>query len=87
MDIGTTVNESTTALLSDGLTHAEQQIEDQSVAEQLRMCRQAAFPIKVLAKGLDPQLHKASASVESDKVHILNSIIGKEAADLDDEPE
>mmetsp|Transcript_130491 Transcript_130491/g.278818 ORF Transcript_130491/g.278818 Transcript_130491/m.278818 type:complete len:1072 (+) Transcript_130491:111-3326(+) len=41
------------------------------------------FPLDVIAEGLRLQLHKAQASVESDRVHILNCIAGRP---LDSEP-
>ena len=82
LDIGTTLpGTSKAALLTDGLTPAE---SADYRGDQLRVCRQASFPLEVLGKGLLPELHLAQASMDADRRHILNSIAG--APDLEADP-
>ena len=44
------------------------------------------FPYELILKALTIQIEDAEASVEADRVHILNTIIGKSTADLNDNP-
>lgn len=45
--------------------------------------REKSFPYSVLSKALTIKIEDADATVEADRVHILNSIIGKSSNDLD----
>ena len=44
------------------------------------------FPYKVIAKSLNIKVEKVDASVEADRIHILNSIIGISGNDLNQPP-
>jgi len=44
------------------------------------------FPYDVISKALNISVENAEASVNDDRVHILNSIIGKSTADINDPP-
>ena len=48
--------------------------------------REARFPPELQRKGIALQLEGGEASVASDRTHILNSLVGRAAADLDREP-
>jgi len=48
--------------------------------------REKSFPYEVISKALNIEVENADASVEDDRVHILNSIIGRSKADIDIAP-
>merc|ERR1712008_616261 len=48
--------------------------------------REKHFPYEVISKALNINVEKADASVDADRVHILNSIIGKSSAEINDSP-
>jgi len=48
--------------------------------------REAAFPYSLIKKSLSIQVESAKASVEADRIHILNSIVGTSSEMIDDEP-
>merc|ERR1712008_154689 len=48
--------------------------------------REKHFPYDVISKALNISVENAEASVNDDRVHILNSIIGKSTADINDPP-
>jgi len=48
--------------------------------------REAEFPYDLIEKSLSIQVEVAEASVEDDRRHILNSIVGRSIEDIDDEP-
>jgi len=48
--------------------------------------REKHFPYEVIAKALNIDVEYAKASVEDDRVHILNAIIGKSKSDINDPP-
>ena len=49
--------------------------------------REAYFPMGLVFQSLDIKVETATASIEDDRRHILNSIVGKAEKDLDDAPE
>ena len=48
--------------------------------------REAAFPYSLIKKSLSIQVESAEASVDADRIHILNSIVGTSSEMIDDEP-
>merc|ERR1712008_422228 len=48
--------------------------------------REAAFPYDLIEKSLTIEVEVAVASVEDDRVHILNSIAGRPIEEIDDTP-
>jgi len=48
--------------------------------------REAAFPYNLIEKSLSIKVEVAEASVEDDRIHILNSIVGRSIEDIDDVP-
>ena len=48
--------------------------------------REAAFPYELIKKSLSIQVESAEASVEDDRIHILNSIVGCSGEKIDDVP-
>ena len=50
------------------------------------VARQKAFSFHVIQKSLTIQVENAEASVEDDKIHILNSIVGNTGTALNDTP-
>eukprot|EP00747_Dinoflagellata_sp_TGD_P038214 gnl/TRDRNA2_/TRDRNA2_139537_c0_seq1.p1 gnl/TRDRNA2_/TRDRNA2_139537_c0~~gnl/TRDRNA2_/TRDRNA2_139537_c0_seq1.p1 ORF type:complete len:438 (+),score=71.85 gnl/TRDRNA2_/TRDRNA2_139537_c0_seq1:155-1315(+) len=76
--------------LTDGLTNADEAgivvDEEQGIVTGVRakLARESCFPFSKLEDVLDVQIETANASVDSDKKHILNAIIG--ASDLDSTP-
>jgi len=48
--------------------------------------REKSFPYEVISKALTIEVENADASVDDDKVHILNSIIGRSRADINERP-
>jgi len=72
-------------VLTDGLAEADDDsFFGSMVARESKARREAAFPEEVLARGLSVSLETAQASVDSDRVHILNAIA--EMPDLDGPP-
>jgi len=51
-----------------------------------KQMREAKFPVSMLPKAVMLQLEKGQASVESDRKHILNTIVQRSKDDLDLEP-
>jgi len=48
--------------------------------------REAAFPYNLIEKSLSIKVEVAEASVEDDRIHILNSIVGRSIEEIDDAP-
>jgi len=48
--------------------------------------REAAFPYELIEKSLSIQVESAKASVEDDRIHILNAIVGCSGEKIDDVP-
>ncbi|CAE8708184.1 unnamed protein product [Polarella glacialis] len=79
-----------TFVLTDGLTDAEAKVRDAGFpgdAEAFKSLRELCFPIHVLEKGMNLRLQEAQATEEVDRRHILNSVVGKQQHELDEEPQ
>jgi len=48
--------------------------------------RETAFPFELIKKSLSIQVESAESSVESDRIHILNSIVGNPSNELNNTP-
>ena len=48
--------------------------------------RENSFPYDLIKKSLSIQVEAAEASVEDDRIHILNSIVGKSGALINNKP-
>jgi len=57
-----------------------------SSSADLKMTRELDFPLAVIKIGLGLELEHASASVDTDRKHILNSISRRPVAEFNDEP-
>ncbi|CAE8596818.1 unnamed protein product, partial [Polarella glacialis] len=78
-----------TFVLTDGFTDAEAKVRDAGFPAEAEACkslRELCFPIHVLEKGMNLRLQEAQASEEADRRHILNSVVGKQLRELDEEP-
>ncbi|CAE8611543.1 unnamed protein product [Polarella glacialis] len=78
-----------TFVLTDGFTDAETIVRDAGFpgdAEAFTSLRELCFPIHVLGKGMNLRLQEAQATEEADRRHILNSVVGKQQHELDEEP-
>ncbi|CAE8723893.1 unnamed protein product, partial [Polarella glacialis] len=78
-----------TFVLTDGFTDAEAKVRDAGFPAEAEACkslRELCFPIHVLEKGMNLRLQEAQASEEADRRHILNSVVGKQLHELDEEP-
>jgi len=74
-------------LLTDGVALADEEgarrLGAGYPAGKVRSDREKSFPLEVLRAGLTLELEKAQASMEADRIHILNCIAGRP---LDEEP-
>merc|ERR1740129_960366 len=100
LDIATTRRVSTgrvaSVVLVDGLSGEEAELEkkfekiDYFTTEgggwTEKSMRESVFPVEVLRSGLKVDIFESSASMAEDKRHILNSIAGRPAEELDQEP-
>lgn len=73
LDIATTKN-GYTFLLTDGLTQAEATSE---TGADEKAERESEFPLEVLTHGIQVKLEHAQASMEEDRMHILNCIAAR----------
>ena len=72
--------------ITDGLTwadDAEGQGFMNAARSEYKTQRELYFPKELIEKALAVALHEGAASVESDRVHILNAIIGRKGDELD----
>jgi len=58
---------------------------DEGVSDYIN-AREAAFPFYVIKKALHFRVEEAKASVEDDRIHILNSMVGRSNENLNCEP-
>ncbi|CAE8596983.1 unnamed protein product, partial [Polarella glacialis] len=78
-----------TFVLTDGFTDAEANVRDADFSADAEACkslRELCFPIHVKEKGMNLRLQEAQATEDADRRHILNSVVGKQLQDLDEEP-
>ena len=68
-----------------GITHG--QCEADGDDAYMKRLRETYFPVGLLRQSLEVSLERGEASVETDRKHILNSIVGRSVAELDLEPE
>jgi len=78
-DYGTKQERESVGIISGGST------SDQNVT-YYTTTREQHFPYEVISKALKINVENADASVNDDRVHILNSIIGKSIDDIDESP-
>eukprot|EP00929_Paragymnodinium_shiwhaense_P049021 TRINITY_DN24742_c0_g1_i1.p1 TRINITY_DN24742_c0_g1~~TRINITY_DN24742_c0_g1_i1.p1 ORF type:complete len:1583 (-),score=319.19 TRINITY_DN24742_c0_g1_i1:130-4878(-) len=71
-------------VLTDGLTHAEEMAETKAEGRGwLKKAEiEANFPVSMVRQGLTVDVQDAQASVDADRIRILNSIAGCAVADL-----
>lgn len=72
--------------LLDGTCEADVRAMYSIFAGMAKLLREAPFPSHLLQHGLAVRLENGKASVEADRVHILNAIVGRPLLDLNDEP-
>jgi len=81
------LNETATEMVKVGtrLQHYDHSVEVSNLVDDIKMttvgeehkaAREKSFPTHLIAEGLRVELQSASASVEEDEIHILNSIAG-----------
>merc|ERR1740124_1539407 len=78
-DYGTKQERESVGIISGGST------SDGNVAYRTTS-REKHFPYNVISKALNINVENANATVNDDRVHILNSIIGKMTIEIDDTP-
>lgn len=69
--------------ICDGFAEADK-VNGMGNAPHVKMVRESKFPMSIAKDVMAVNLHKASATVHADKVHILNKIVGN--PNLNEEP-
>jgi len=79
----------TASVISDGLTpdQAKQERERLGQGLGMKVKHEKNFPMALIEAGLTIDIRRSSASMDIDRVRILNSIAGKERAELDQTPD
>mmetsp|Transcript_41542 Transcript_41542/g.74625 ORF Transcript_41542/g.74625 Transcript_41542/m.74625 type:complete len:1073 (-) Transcript_41542:31-3249(-) len=75
-------------LITHGLTEQEEAMENRipGTGAAAKSEREKAFPVSVVESSLKNSVERSEASVEEDRVHILNAFLGRKAQDMEQMP-